>query len=212
MGDCGIGGARKALGVASTPPLGKRCQGEDGLALADAVHLGATDRALAPGGRLAVLHGDLLGTLHLSLRPALQTVCLHPMVPPSLLFPNGRRRGPQERMPVEPLAGGVRAVPQALRIPLVFESDSLGRIIALFRPMSRESTCEFADDFLQCRLEHFFWVPAASPPIAQDGQKFAFVRVRPAGRIDVEGRQFRARRLQDDQPSLAHIAAVLLAQ
>src|SRR3990170_46499 len=161
--------ATKALGVASMPPLGKRCPGEDSLALADAVHLGATDRALAPGGRIAVLHGDLLGTLHLSLRPALQTVCLHPMVPPSLLFPNGRRRAPQERMPVEPLAGGVRAVPQALRIPLVFESDSLGRIIALFRPMSRESTCEFADDFLQCRL-------------------------------------------QDDEASLAHVAAVLFSE
>ena len=47
------------------------------LLAANLVHCGAAGRALALGGRLTVLHGDLLGIRHLLLRLAFHTVALH---------------------------------------------------------------------------------------------------------------------------------------
>lgn len=47
------------------------------LGFADLEHLRAALRALAFGGRLAVLHRDGLGALHLPLRPALQAISFH---------------------------------------------------------------------------------------------------------------------------------------
>ena len=54
--------------------LGK---GDSELSGADAENLGATGWAYALGGRLPVLHGDLLGILDFALAPALHTIGFH---------------------------------------------------------------------------------------------------------------------------------------
>ena len=47
------------------------------LGLADSEHLGATGRACALGGRLAVLHGNAFSVFHFFLGLALYTISLH---------------------------------------------------------------------------------------------------------------------------------------
>ena len=47
------------------------------LSLPDSEHLGATYWACAPNCRLAVLHGDAFGIIHLPLRSALNAITLH---------------------------------------------------------------------------------------------------------------------------------------
>ena len=47
------------------------------LALTDTEHLGAANGADTFGSRLAILHLDGFGALHLSLGATLHTICLH---------------------------------------------------------------------------------------------------------------------------------------
>ncbi|MDO9581257.1 MAG: hypothetical protein Q7J06_11975 [Bacteroidales bacterium] len=52
------------------------------LALADSKHLGAAGGTDALGSRLAILHGDALGVLHLFFSAAFYAICFH-LLPPS---------------------------------------------------------------------------------------------------------------------------------
>ena len=51
------------------------------LALANTEHLGATRRADALGGRLAVFHGYGFGIFHFLFATTLHTICLHLVSP-----------------------------------------------------------------------------------------------------------------------------------
>ncbi len=127
------------MGVARRPPPEGFPMNVAGLALTDAVHLCTTRWASSLGGRLAVLHRYLLRVLHLPLGPALQTIRFHTVVPsfPTVLCGCRLAAGPE--CCSTPVSRRPRRLASIHICRVRLAVDSLGRIIALFRPMSRVS-------------------------------------------------------------------------
>ena len=177
-----------------------------GLALTDAVHLCATRWAGSFGGRLAVLHRYLLRVLHLPLGPALQTIRFHTEFLPFLLCGRRLAAGPgywstsMSRRPRRLDATHICRVRLAV--------DSLGRIIALFQPMSRVSKANLIRELLQ-RREYFLWMPAVCAAISEDREELSVLRIGAARRIEIDA--FRTYRRQHEKLAVLHVPAMRLA-